>query len=415
MKGEDGKDGADGYHSGTGTPDGDDEPGFYVTNEGDLYYVTEDGDVIHITSGIKESDLSSIAFFKNSDGKILTINDVPYYLVNTANPPSPIYVETLTGNYNAKVIPNGKPVYSMYINGVTDLSKNSTNKGITTVVCDITMASGALQGKRLEMTDQLFCDNNEKPTEKFAVFAKARFDNKNYTSGKNRLNLTFLNLEGFDISDFRWGFVLHVYESDRGGSSYEYESGTKGSGKSLVEMLADGSIDEHNDLTGRDNDDCHPISAITGLEDALEDITDDISDINTSISTINNVINSGGTDTPPSGSWSYAKLISFMWGSQQLNSLVSIAPTKFSLYLNTANTNYAMSFATGTYPTGLCYNIHVTATGASNITFPSTIGSRTVVLMNPTTLTLATNDVAEINVWMVTDSKCIIKYMKKYS
>lgn len=42
----------------------------------------------------------------------------------------------------------------------------------------------------------------------------------------------------------------------------------------------------HNDLTGRSADDCHPMSAITGLDDAIDGINDDIEELQTSVSAV---------------------------------------------------------------------------------------------------------------------------------
>lgn len=38
------------------------------------------------------------------------------------------------------------------------------------------------------------------------------------------------------------------------------------------------SVTDHNDLTGRDAADAHPISAITGLEETLDDMQEDFVD-----------------------------------------------------------------------------------------------------------------------------------------
>ena len=82
---------------------------------------------------------------------------------------------------------------------------------------------------------------------------------------------------GFEGTEEEW---LESLVGETGKSAYEIavEHGYQGTEEEWLDSLVGSGI--HNNLIDRDLDDCHPISAITGLQDSLDTINQDIDNIN---------------------------------------------------------------------------------------------------------------------------------------
>ena len=73
------------------------------------------------------------------------------------------------------------------------------------------------------------------------------------------------------MADFRANFELNRLEE----ISANFDIGTTASFDAVFQITA--PIRWHNDLFGRDEEDCHPMSAITGLSEKIETIEENIS------------------------------------------------------------------------------------------------------------------------------------------